>query len=114
MQMEKFQATLNSFTQTLVKRGLGKQLNIEIKDPQHYTMNDVLEITQRVQKRHADADSRAFGSLKVIRKCFRQAVKSQGILSNLLNFLPSDCYSSVICGGFTIILGVRLLVGLQY
>lgn len=105
--MKELQLTLTNFTQTLVKRGLARDLGIEIKEPHQYTMQSVLEIAQLVQQRHASSDAMAAGCVGRIRKCFRQAVKKQGILNNLLGFIPSDSYSSVICGGFTLILGVR-------
>lgn len=106
--MKELQLTLTKFTQTLVKRGLAQELGIEIKEPHQYTMQNVMDIAQRVQQRHANSDSVAAGSLGLIRKCFRQAVKKKGILNNLLSFIPSDSYSSVICGGFTLILGVSM------
>lgn len=105
--MTELQLTLTNFTQTLVKRGLARDLGIQIMEPHQYTMQSVLEIAQLVQQRHASTDGMAAGCLGRIRKCFRQAVKKQGILNNLLGFIPSDSYSSVICGGFTLILGVR-------
>lgn len=104
--MKDLQLTLTKFTQTLVKRGLAQNLGIEIKEPHEYTMNNVIDIAQRVQQRHASSEGIAAGSLGLIHKCFRQAVKKKGILNNLLSFIPSDSYSSVICGGFTLILGV--------
>lgn len=106
--MQELQLTLTKFTETLVKRGLTQELGIEIKKPNEYTMQNVIDIAQRVQQRHASSDGATKNSLGLIRKCFRQAIKKQGILNNLLNFIPSDSYSSVICGGFTLILGVRL------
>lgn len=104
--MKDLELTLTNFSQTLVKRGLARELGIEIKEPHQYTMQNVLDIAQRVQQKHASPEGIAAGSLGLIHKCFRQAVKKKGILNNLLSFIPSDSYSSVICGGFTLILGV--------
>ena len=102
--MKVFEGTLTAFSQTLKSRKLDIKYGIDIKDPKEYTMTDVLLITKKIYDEHESANSR--GCMSVIRKCFQATVKHEGTLTNLLTFVPTDVYGSVLCGGFTLILGV--------
>lgn len=106
--MLKFQETLDAFKKNLVKRKVVERFDVEIKECGDYTFNDVLKIAQEVQKKHQDAD-KVGDSMGRIRKFFRSSGRNASTCKKLLAFVPSDAYGSVICGGFTIILGVSLL-----
>jgi hypothetical protein len=103
--MGKFKLTLESFCKTLRKRDIAMQLGITIKEPEQYTLHDVLDTALKLQQKHENNEQTP-SYLRVIRKCFKQAVNHKGSLHSLLSFVPNDSYGSVICGGFTIILGV--------
>lgn len=101
----KFKNTLSQFCKTLEERKLGKKLGIEIKDPDDYKMQDVLNVAQELQSKHQD-DKTSKGYLGKIRRCFRRLLEHRGILHNILSFIPNDSYGSAISGGFAIILAV--------
>ncbi|KAI4865568.1 hypothetical protein F4820DRAFT_419957 [Hypoxylon rubiginosum] len=101
--MVRFKETLSQFCKNLEKQKLGSRLNIEIKKPGDYKMEDVLKVAQELQSKRTD-DRAAKGCLGKIRRCFHSLVKQRGTLHNLLSFIPNDSYGSVICGGFTVIL----------
>lgn len=103
--MVRFKETLSQFCKNLEERKLGSKLNIEIKKPGDYKMEDVLRIAQELQSKRTD-DRAAKGCLGKIRRCFHSLVKQRGTLHNLLSFVPNDSYGSAICGGFTVILAV--------
>ncbi|XXG93939.1 hypothetical protein Hte_000189 [Hypoxylon texense] len=98
--MVRFKETLSQFCKTLEEKKLGSKLNIEIKKPGDYKMEDVLKVAQELQSKRTD-DRAAKGCLGKIRRCFHSLVKQRGTLHNLLDFVPNDSYGSVICGGFT-------------
>lgn len=103
--MRDFQVTLKKFHEHLQRRK-DKDHSIELKDPSEYTFKDVLEITTKLHEEHKSADQ-VKNCMGLIRRIFRHAGEKSSILENLLSFVPSDTYGSVICGGFTMILTVR-------
>lgn len=102
--MREFQITLRKFHEHLQKRR-DKDHSLELKDPSEYTFKDVLEITTRLHEEHKNAGE-VKNCMGLIRRMFRHAGEKSSTLENLLSFVPSDTYGSVICGGFTMILTV--------
>lgn len=84
---------------------MDQRFDVEIKDADKYTLNDVLKIAQVVQQNHKDAD-KVHSSMGRIRKFFRASGRNASTFQKLLAFVPNETYGSIICGGFTIILGV--------
>lgn len=103
--LAQFEATLRNFAATIKERGFEGKLGIKLKNPQDYSMADVLSIAEKIQEKHRDAD-KVKSAMGRIRKCFRFAEDNHGQLKRLLKFVPNDTYGTVISGGFTIILGV--------
>ena len=87
------------------ERKLDKNLDIELKKPDKYTMEDVVAIATKMEARHKSAADMK-SCMGVIRKVFRKAGDNKSTLKKLLTFVPNDAYGSVIMGGFTLILGV--------
>ena len=103
--VKQFQSTLAAFQKNLVDRKLDQRFDIEIKDVSDYTLKDVLKIAQVVEQSHKNAD-KVHTCMGRIRKFFRASGRNASTFKRLLAFVPGDSYGSVICGGFTIILGV--------
>lgn len=103
--MIEFKKTLADFSAMIKERKLDKKLDIEIKKPDKYTMDDVVNIAAKMELRHQNAASMK-SCMGVIRKVFRKAGDNKSTLKKLLTFVPNDAYGSVITGGFTLILGV--------
>lgn len=87
-------------------RKLDKKIDIEIKKPDKYTMEDVVLIATKMEKRHRDA-ANVKSCMGCIRKVFRKAGNNKTTFKKLLSFVPNDLYGTMIIGGFTMILGVR-------
>jgi hypothetical protein len=105
--LKQFQITLAAFQKNLVGRKIDQRYEVDIKDATDYTLNDVLRIAQTVQQKHKDAD-KVHSCMGRIRKFFRATGKNSSTFKKLIEaFAPNDIYGSVICGGFTVILGVR-------
>lgn len=100
-----FEDTLERFSQTLEKHDLAKKIDIALKKPSEYGLEDVISIADKVYEKHKTAADVKSCTGK-IRKCFRLVGKNASPLQCLLNFVPSDSYGSVISGGFTVILAV--------
>lgn len=103
--LEKFKITLAAFQENLVDRKVDQKYEIEIKDSTSYTLEDVLKIAQTVQKKHKDAD-KIHSCMGRLKKFFHATGRNATTFKKLLAFVPDDVYGSVICGGFTVILGV--------
>jgi hypothetical protein len=80
-------------------------LDIPLKKPTEYKMQDVLNIADKLTQRHKNA-SQVQNCAGIIRKCFRFAGQNSGVIKKLLDFAPTDSYGSMIYGGFALILGV--------
>lgn len=103
--VEKFKETLALFQKNLVDRKVDRRYEIEIKDANSYTLQDVLQIAKIVQKKHSDADQ-VHSCMGRLKKFFHATGRNASTFKRLLTFVPDDVYGSVICGGFTVILGV--------
>jgi hypothetical protein len=104
-QVEKFKETLALFQKNLVDRKVASKYEIEIKDADSYTLEDVLKIAQVVQHKH-DVSDEVHSCMGRLKKFFRATGRNATTFKRLLAFMPDDIYGSVICGGFTVILGV--------
>lgn len=105
--MKEFQETLARFTETIQKREVFSKLGIPMRDPRNFDLEYVLSIATRIsERRDEDEDTRI--CKKFIRKFCQKATKHKNVLSGLISLAPSDTYGSVISGGFTLILAVRL------
>ncbi|ETS83498.1 hypothetical protein PFICI_05374 [Pestalotiopsis fici W106-1] len=102
--VEKFKETLALFQKNLIDRKVDKKYEIEIKDASSYTLEDVLKIAKVVQKKHSDADQ-VHSCMGRLKKFFHATGRNATTFKRLLTFVPDDVYGSVICGGFTVILG---------
>lgn len=71
-----------------------------------YGFEDVVNIATKLKDRHEDVDQ-VKTCMNRIRSGFRSIGRKKGVLANMLSFAPNDSYGIVICGGFTVILGVR-------
>lgn len=109
--VEKFKETLALFQKNLVDRKVDRRYEIAIKDANSYTLQDVLQIAKIVQKKHSDADQ-VHSCMGRLKKFFHATGRNASTFKRLLAFVPDDVYGSVICGGFTVILGV--CIGLLY
>ncbi|KAK9776801.1 putative Fungal STAND N-terminal Goodbye domain-containing protein [Seiridium cardinale] len=103
-QVETFKQTLALFQKNLIQRKVDQKYEIEIKDANSYTLEDVLKIAQTVQKKHKDADQ-VHSCMGRLKKFFHATGRNATTFKKLLAFVPDDVYGSVICGGFTVILG---------
>ncbi|KAK6088731.1 hypothetical protein SCUP234_00611 [Seiridium cupressi] len=103
-QVEKFKQTLALFQKNLIQRKVDQKYEIEIRDANSYTLEDVLKIAQTVQKKHKDADQ-VHSCMGRLKKFFHATGRNATTFKRLIAFVPDDVYGSVICGGFTIILG---------
>ncbi|KAF7538713.1 hypothetical protein G7054_g2751 [Neopestalotiopsis clavispora] len=103
--VETFKQTLALFQKNLIDRKVDKRYEIEIKDASSYTLDDVLKIAKVVQKKHSDADQ-VHSCMGRLKKFFHATGRNATTFKRLLAFVPDDVYGSVICGGFTVILGV--------
>lgn len=102
--VEKFKETLALFQKNLVDRKVDRRYEIAIKDANSYTLQDVLQIAKIVQKKHSDADQ-VHSCMGRLKKFFHATGRNASTFKRLLAFVPDDVYGSVICGGFTVILG---------
>ncbi|KAF1961538.1 hypothetical protein CC80DRAFT_532137 [Byssothecium circinans] len=102
--LKQLESTLTRFAEKIKDKGLDKKLDVVLKDPKSYTMEDVLVIAGKIETQHRDAEN-VKNAMGVIRKCFRRAGDHHAQLGSLLKFVPNDTYGSVISGGFTMILG---------
>ncbi|KAK8042369.1 hypothetical protein PG994_012852 [Apiospora phragmitis] len=102
--LEQFKKTLAAFQQNLIDRKVDTKFDVTIKDAQDYTLDDVLQIANTVQERHKKLDN-VNKCTRGIKKLFRATGRNASTFKKLLAFVPSDAYGSVICGGFTMILG---------
>lgn len=102
--LEDFRKTLETFKKTLRRNRVSEKLNIELKD--QYSFEDVMEVATRLKGSHEN-DGSIGTCMTKIKTAFRYIGKRKGVLANLLKFAPNDSYGVVICGGFTLILGVR-------
>ncbi|KUI71150.1 hypothetical protein VM1G_07001 [Cytospora mali] len=98
-----FQVTLKKFCEHMEKRK-DKNQSFKIKEPNEYTFRDVWEIAEKLGEEHRSSEHVRSG-MRFIHKFFRKAGENGSALKRLLVFVPDDTYGSVICGGFTIILG---------
>lgn len=101
--LEEFKKTLETFKKTLIKNKVEKKLNIELKDS--YEIEDVIDIAMKLKENH-DGVGSVNTCMGKIRSAFRSIRKKKGVMANLLSFAPNDSYGVVLCGGFTVILGV--------
>ncbi|KAH7031627.1 uncharacterized protein B0I36DRAFT_324332 [Microdochium trichocladiopsis] len=97
-----FRQTLEAFQRTLTDRRLGERYDVQVKET--YTIQDVLAIAQTIQERHEGAEE-VHSCMGKIRKFFRASGRNASTLQRFLEFVPNGDYTSVICGGFTVILG---------
>ncbi|KAK8051689.1 hypothetical protein PG993_003074 [Apiospora rasikravindrae] len=102
--LEQFKKTLAAFQKNLIDRKVDTRFGIIIKDAQDYTLDDVLQIANTVQERNKKLDN-VNKCTSGIKKLFRATGRNASTFKKLLAFVPSDAYGSVICGGFTMILG---------
>ncbi|CAM1503809.1 Fc.00g014000.m01.CDS01 [Cosmosporella sp. VM-42] len=102
--LTEFKKTLSGFTAMIKERKLDKKLDIELKSPDKYTMDDVVLIASKMEQRHEDV-AKVKSCMGVIRKVFRKAGDNKSTLKKLLSFVPNDTYGTILLGGFTIILG---------
>jgi hypothetical protein len=79
--------------------------SFKIKQPNEYTFRDVWEIAEKLGDKHRNAEH-VRHEMRFIHKFFRKAGENSSALKRLLAFVPDDTYGSVICGGFTVILGL--------
>lgn len=89
----------------LIKKHQGSGLDLEIKSPTDYKVEDVLEIVEKIAKKHR-GEEKIEGFRGKVRRLFLTVGSNKSILDNLISFVPNDSYGSIISGGFTIILGV--------
>ncbi|KAF3024228.1 hypothetical protein E8E14_011380 [Neopestalotiopsis sp. 37M] len=102
--VETFKQTLALLQKNLIDQKVDKRYEIEIKDASSYTLDDVLRIAKVVQKKHSDADQ-VHSCMGRLKKFFHATGRNATTFKRLLAFVPDDVYGSVICGGFTVILG---------
>lgn len=102
-----FEGTLKSLCSIIKKRKLDVKAGIKIKEPKDYKMEDVFVIAGKIFAEHNDPGTN--NCMGIIRKCFRVAGKHENTLTSLLNFVPTDIYGSILCGGFTLILVVSVV-----
>jgi hypothetical protein len=105
----KFQDTLKRFCDTLKKRKLDHKLNIELKNPNEYKLQDVIDIATRLQS-NRDASGNTNICMRYIRTFFRETAKHKSTLTVMLKFVPNDTYGAIFVGGFALILAVRYTV----
>ncbi|ROV87889.1 hypothetical protein VMCG_10294 [Cytospora schulzeri] len=98
-----FQVTLKKFCEHLEKRK-DKDPSLKIKEPNQYTFRDVWEIAEKLSEEHRHVEHVRHG-MRSIHKFFRKTGENSSALKRLLAFVPDNTYGSVICGGFTVILG---------
>lgn len=103
--LEEFKKTLETFKKTLKSNRVGEKLNVELKD--QYGFEDVMDIATRLKESH-EGDGSVSSCMTKIKAAFRYIGKRKGVLANLARFAPNDSYGVVLCGGFTVILGVSL------
>ncbi|KAK7956485.1 uncharacterized protein PG986_005707 [Apiospora aurea] len=102
--LEQFKKTLAAFQQNLIDRKVDTRFGITIKDAQDYTLDDVLQIASTVQERNKKLHN-VSKCTSGIKRLLRATGRNASTFKKLLGFVPSDAYGSVICGGFTMILG---------
>ncbi|CAI6342067.1 unnamed protein product [Periconia digitata] len=102
--LKDLESTLSRFAKILKERGCDDQLGIVLKEPTNYQLEDVLSVTESIQKNYRDAEN-VKTTMGVIRKFFRKSGEHHGQLSRLLKFVPNDNYGAIILGGFTLIIG---------
>jgi hypothetical protein len=103
---DKFENTLKSLCNTIKKRQLDKKLNVELKDPKDYQLDDVFSMAQKILDQK-EVSENSIACMRIIKTCFRSVAKHKSSIANVLECAPSDIYGSVIAGGFTLILIVR-------
>lgn len=103
--LEDFKKTLETFKKTLRRNRVGEKLNVQLKD--NYGFEDVMDIATKLKDSH-ESDSSVGTCMAKIKSAFKTIGKRKGVLANLLSFAPNDSYGIILCGGFTVILGVSL------
>jgi hypothetical protein len=86
----------------LEKAAMENGINISKNEDGSYTMGDVLNVVDKIQKLHRTPP----GTMGKIRRFFRGVGKEAPVMQQWVNCIPQDAYGSAICGGFTIILSV--------
>jgi hypothetical protein len=103
--LQQFKKTLEKFCLLLREREVDKRLGISLKNPDEYTIRDVIQITNALQKLDDDS-TRLKTCASRLRRGFRLVADNHETVKRLVSFVPNDIYGSIACGGFTLILGV--------
>jgi hypothetical protein len=104
--MVTFRQTLQRFVAVLKRRKVDDELGIVIKDPSEFTVEYILEITNKIgESRENSMKTKSCKSF--IRKCYRKVEDNRGVIGGILTMVPDDVYGSVISGGCSLILAVR-------
>jgi hypothetical protein len=104
--LKQFQGTLAKFHTLLKDKDLERKLGLPAKKLEKYDIHDVFNVADMLAKKHKITSDNK-GPLGKIRKGFRLVGKSNAIQA-LLGFAPTDVYGSLICGSFTLVLGVGI------
>lgn len=103
----KFRSTLTRFGSILKERKVDTQLDIRIKDPNEFTMDYVFEITRKISE-GGNITAKTRSCKNFIQRCYRKVEDNRNVIGGILGMLPNDTYGSMISGGFTLIMAVRL------
>lgn len=105
--MAEFQQTLKRLNDTLTKKKVFSKLGIPVRNPEDFDIEYVVSIAAKMNEWNHKSDE-----INTCRKFARdlccKAVKNKNMLSGLIGLAPTDAYGSLISGGFTIVLAVRL------
>lgn len=103
--MQDFSKTMDEFTKLMKERRLDQKLELPLKNPRGYSIQDLLSITSKLQVNHENCTG-LNPCLRAIRKFFRLGGDHSSTLQAFLKLAPSESYGSVICGGIAMILAV--------
>jgi len=104
--VEKFKQSLVRLGGLLKKEKVEEKLGISLKDPEKYTVQDILEITAALQARKNN-DRKMGGCMNRLQNVFRAVARRGDLAKKVVSFVPNDVYGSIACGGITMILAVR-------
>ena len=104
---EVFCASLKNLAVLLKERKVDQQLNITIKDPNEFSMEYILEVINKIEQ-GKDTEGRTKACKNFVRRCHRKMEDNKAVVDGILAMVPTDIYGSVLSGGITLILAVRI------
>ncbi len=103
----RFQQTLQRLAAVLRERHVEEELGIAIKDPREFTLDYVIELTEKIHEGRENG-LKIRSCKNFAKRCFRKVQENRQVIDGILGLVPDDIYGSVISGGFSLIMAVSI------